>query len=262
VAERAKKLDFGKHGAYHRVRIQELEAAAVTEPLTYALNGSVATVTMDDGKANSLSPRMLAELNGALDRAVADKATLLITGREQRFSGGFDLATLKQGGMPAHDMFLAGFRLSERLLSFPTPVVVACNGHALAMGAFLLLSADVRVGAAGPFKIGANEVAIGLTMPYFGVEISRQRLTPAHFTRAVMTAEIYTPEAAVAAGFLDHIVPVAELLPTAQKIALALSQLDMPAHAATKLRARESTLLALRVAIDSDDLDLRSLPAR
>jgi enoyl-CoA hydratase len=99
-------------------------------------------------------------------------------------------------------------------------------------------------------------------MPYFGVEIGRQRLTPAHFTRAVMTAEIYTPEAAVAAGFLDHVVPAAELLPTAQKIALALSQLDMPAHAATKLRARESTLLALRVAIDSDDLDLRSLPAR
>jgi enoyl-CoA hydratase len=261
-AQRAKKLDFGKHGAYHRVRIQHWKGAAVTEPLTYALSGSVATVTMDDGKANSLSPRMLAELNGALDRAVADKATLLITGRDQRFSGGFDLATLKQGGMPAHDMFLAGFRLSERLLSFPTPVVVACNGHALAMGAFLLLSADVRVGAAGPFKIGANEVAIGLTMPYFGVEISRQRLTPAHFTRAVMTAEIYTPEAAVAAGFLDHVVPVAELLPTAQKIALALSQLDMPAHAATKLRARESTLLALRVAIDSDDLDLRSLPAR
>jgi enoyl-CoA hydratase len=229
----------------------------VAEPVTYVLNGSVASITMDDGKVNSLSPRMLADLNHALDRAVADNATVLLTGRDQRFSAGFDLSILKQGGAAAHEMLMAGFRLAERLLSFPTPVVVACNGHALAMGSFVLLSADLRIGAAGAFKIGANEVAIGLTMPHSAIEICRQRLTPAHFTRAVITAEIYAPEHAVEAGFLDQTVPSSELLPTAQKIALSLSQLNMPAHAATKLRARASTLAALRKAIEADDNELR-----
>jgi enoyl-CoA hydratase len=230
----------------------------VAENLTYALTGTVATVTMDDGKVNCLSQRMLSDLNQALDRAAADNATVLLTGRDQRFSAGFDLQVLKQGGAPARQMLMAGFELAERILSFPTPVVIACNGHALAMGAFLLLSADARVGAAGAFKIGANEVAIGLTMPHSAVEICRQRLTPAHFNRAVVTAEIYAPEQAVGAGFLDHVVPAADLPSAAQQIATRLSQLDMAAHAATKLRARDGTLRALRKAIEADDDMMRA----
>jgi enoyl-CoA hydratase len=230
----------------------------VTENLTYALTGTVATVTMDDGKVNCLSQRMLSDLNHALDRAAADNATVILTGRDQRFSAGFDLPVLKQGGAPAHQMLIAGFELAERMLSFPTPVVIACNGHALAMGAFLLLSADFRVGAAGAFKIGANEVAIGLTMPHSAVEICRQRLTRAHFSRAVISAEIYAPEQAVGAGFLDQVVPAADLLPAAQNVATRLSELDMAAHAATKLRARDDTLRALRKAIEADDDAMRA----
>jgi enoyl-CoA hydratase len=229
----------------------------VAENLTYALSGTVATVTMDDGKVNCLSARMLSDLNQALDRATADHATVVLTGRDQRFSAGFDLPVLKQGGAPAHKMLMAGFELAERMLSFPTPVVVACNGHALAMGAFLLLSADFRIGAAGAFKIGANEVAIGLTMPHSAIEICRQRLNRVHFSRAVITAEIYAPEQAVGAGFLDQVVPAADLLPAAQKVATRLSALDMAAHAATKLRARDSALRALRKAIEADDDELR-----
>jgi enoyl-CoA hydratase len=230
----------------------------MTDKLSYTRNASVGVITMDDGKVNCLSSDMLAELNRALDQAVADKVTVLLTGRAQRFSAGFDLGTLKQGGDAAVHMLIGGFELSERLLSFPTPVVVACNGHALAMGSFLLLSADLRIGAAGPFKIGANEVAIGMTVPHAAVEICRQRLTPAHFTRAVITAEIYTPELAVEAGFLDRVVPEPELLTVAQHAANALSALDMTAHAATKLRARHNTLTALRKAIESDAVDMRA----
>jgi enoyl-CoA hydratase len=230
----------------------------MTDNLSYARNGSVGTITMDDGKVNCLSPKMLAELNQALDQAVADKATVLLTGRAQRFSAGFDLTTLKQGGVAAQQMLNAGFELAERLLSFPTPVVAACNGHALAMGSFLLLSADIRIGAAGAFKIGANEVAIGMTVPHAAVEICRQRLTPAHFTRAVITAEIYTPELAVEAGFLDRVVPESELLSAARSIANALSTLDMSAHIATKLRARLGTLTALRKAIENDAVEMRA----
>ncbi len=133
---------------------------------------------MDDGKVNVLSIPMLGEINAALDQAESAGAVVVLTGRDGRFSGGFDLAVLRAGGPDALTMLRGGFDLAERLLTFPTPVVVACSGHAIAMAAFLLLSGDYRIGAAGPFKITANEVAIGLPMPMAAIEICRQRLTP------------------------------------------------------------------------------------
>jgi len=181
--------------------------------VSYQLEGSIATITMDDGKVNALSVQMLTELGAALDRATADRAVVVLTGRDGLFSAGFDLAVLRGGGSDASGMLRAGFELAERLLSFPTPVLIACTGHAVAMGVFLLLSGDYRVGAAGPYKITANEVAIGLTMPRAAVEICRQRLTPAHFNRAVVLAEVFSPDDAVAAGFLDRVVPASGTLP-------------------------------------------------
>jgi enoyl-CoA hydratase len=224
---------------------------------TYILRESVGTIVMDDGKMNVLSPRMLVDLNRALDRALEDHAVVALTGRTGVFSAGFDLKVLTAGGEEALAMLKAGFELAERLLSFPTPVVIACPGHALAMGVFLLLSADYRLGADGAFRIGANEVAIGLTMPRAAVAICRQRLSPAHLTRAVIDAEIYSPVDAVAAGFLDRVVPAAELSSQTETIAANLAKLNMTAHAATKLRVRDDFLRALRAAIVADDQELR-----
>lgn len=228
------------------------------ELVTCRLEDRIATITMDDGKANVLSPRMLAELDAALDRAAADRAVVVLAGRDGRFSGGFDLSVLMAGGPDAFAMLRAGFELSERLLSFPTPVVVACTGHAVAMGVFLLLSGDYSVGAAGSFKIQANEVAIGLTMPLAAVEICRNRLAPAHFNRAVVLAEAYAPDTAVDAGFLDRVVDPSELHEVAHAAAARLAELDMDAHAATKLRARGPALAAIRAGIESDDAALRA----
>jgi enoyl-CoA hydratase len=177
---------------------------------------------------------------------------VLLTGREQRFSAGFDLTALKQGGELATKMVIGGCELAERLLSFATPVVIACNGHALAMGAFLLLAADLRIGTAGPFKIGANEVAIGMVVPEAAIELCRLRLAPNYFGRSVLTAEIFTPEQAVLAGYLDQVVPAAELGASAHKAAAALAELNMPAYVATKKRARSAALAALRAAIEKD----------
>jgi enoyl-CoA hydratase len=220
--------------------------------VTYETQDSIATITMDDGKMNALSPAMFAALGGAFDRAAKERAPVILTGRDGVFSAGFDMRVLTAGGRDASDMVRTGFELAERMLSFPTPIVVACTGHALAMGAFLVLSGDYRVGAHGAHKIGANEVAIGITMPFFGVEICRQRLAPAHFHRAVVNAEIYTPEDAVAAGFLDRVVPAAELRDVAKSTAARLAKLDPSAHAATKLRARDQALKAIRAAIETD----------
>ncbi len=226
---------------------------------TYALDGSTATITMDDGKVNALSPQMLAELNDALDRAEGDHAVVVLTGRPKLLSAGFDLDVLNAGGSGAAAMLRSGFELAARILAFPTPVVIACGGHALAMGSFLLLSGDFRVGVDGPAKIGANEVAIGLTMPHAAIEICRQRLATAYFNRAVINAEIFTPAEAVTAGFLDRIVPAGDVLDEAYRVATGLASLDMAAHAATKVRVRRDLMEALGAAIDADDADAHEL---
>jgi len=225
----------------------------------YELDDSIATIAMDDGKVNALSPAMLAAITGAFDRARDDGAGVIFTGRNGTFSAGFDLKVMRAGGVDAVDMIIGGFRLAHKILSHPTPVVIACTGHAVAMGAFLLLSGDHRIGAAGDHRILANEVAIGLTMPRAAVEICRQRLTPAAFNRAVILAETFTPDAAVSAGFLDEIVPVDNVLATAKAAAARFAQLNAEAHTASKLRARAQALDAIAAAIDADEDQLRSL---
>ena len=220
--------------------------------LSYQLQDRIATIVMDDGKVNTMSLAMQAELNAALDRARADGATVVLSGRKGVFSAGFDLPVLAAGGADALKMLSGGFALAERLLTFPTPVVIACTGHALAMGVFLVASADYRIGVEGAYKIGANEVAIGMILPRAAIEICRARLAPAHFQRAVITAEIYTPADAVAAGFLDRVVAEAELPAAAQAAAARLAKLSMKAHAASKLLARERLLKNLRAAMEAD----------
>jgi enoyl-CoA hydratase len=220
--------------------------------INYDLVGGIATITLDDGKVNVMSLSMQAAIHAALDRAAQDGAVVVITGRPGVFSAGFDLSTLGAGGADAAQMVLGGFELALRILSHPYPVVMACTGHAIAMGAFLLLSGDYRIGADTGYTISANEVAIGLTMPHAATEILRQRLTPAAFNRAVTLAERFGAHDAVTTGFLDRVVPIAELMDTANSIAAAASALDQHAHAASKLRARAGTLQAIRDGIAAD----------
>ena len=224
----------------------------MTPMVTYQLDGSVATITLDDGKVNVMSLKMISEINQALDRASDDRAVVILRGREGVFSAGFDLPVLRARGDEAFRMVRAGFELAERVLSFPLPVVIACTGHAVAMGVFLLLSGDYRVGATGPYKITANEVAIGITMPRAAVEICRQRLSPAHFNRATVLAEPFAPETAAEAGFLDRVVEPSELSSVVGEIARQLTLLDLDAHRATKQRARSATLQAVHDAIEAD----------
>jgi len=224
----------------------------MSERLTYDLQGGVATVAMDDGKTNSMNIAMLDELHGAFDQALKDNAIVILTGREGIFSSGFDLNVFGQGAAMVLRMLTLGAELAEKVLSFPMPVITACNGHALPMGAFLMLSADRRICTEGEYKIGMNEVAIGLTVPYFAIEIARQRLTPAEFNRSVSTAYMYTPHEAVLAGYSDQVVAVDKLMETAIEISEELLKLDMIAHRATKLRVRDEALKRLRSSIETE----------
>ena len=221
-------------------------------PIRYELADAVATITMDDGKANALSVGMLQALNAALDRAQQDQAVVLLTGRSGMFSGGFDLGAFKRSPDELRRMLESGALVTQRLLSFPRPVLVACSGHAIAMGAFVLLSADVRIGIDDGARIQVNEVQIGLTLPRFAIEVCRQRLAPAHLHHAAVMAAPHTPRQAVVAGFLDDIVPAESLASAARERAIALTKLHAESFTATKLRLREPTLAGLRDAIRDD----------
>lgn len=221
--------------------------------VNYRFEDGVAVITMDDGKVNAMSPTMIAELDAALGEAEGDGGVVLIAGRDGVFSGGFDLKVLAAGGSDALAMIRKGFELAARILAFPRPVVMACPGHAVAMGLFLLTAGDYRIGAEGPYRLVANEVAIGMTVPRAAIAILRERLTPAVLSRAVTLAEPFTPADAVAAGLLDRVVPAGEVLDVAGTAAQALAALDMPAHAESKLRLRTPALDAIRDGIAVDE---------
>jgi enoyl-CoA hydratase len=199
------------------------------------------------------SPEMLRAVHDALDEAERDEAVVIVTGREGCFSAGFDLSVFAAGEPePAVEMLRLGATLVDRILGFNRPVVVACPGHAVAAGAFVTMAADMRIGVEGKFKLGLNEVRIGLTVPWFVIELARYRLTPTHFDRAVVSASMFTPAEAMQAGFLDRVVATDELRTTSVQAARALMELNANAHTETKLRARGAVLQAVREAIASE----------
>ena len=172
--------------------------------VTVSLVGSVALVRIDDGKVNAMDPGLLDSLWGALDTAEAHAEAVVLAGRPGVFSAGLDLNVVRTSARAAMDLLHKGSDIFLRLAEFPRPVVAACTGHALAAGAVILLCCDVRIGAVGDFKIGLNEVAIGLALPELVVELARKRLSPRHFTVACNTAQIYSPTEATDVGFLDR----------------------------------------------------------
>ncbi|MDP2274382.1 MAG: crotonase/enoyl-CoA hydratase family protein [Archangium sp.] len=228
-------------------------------PLSYTLEGSTAVLRMDDGKANALSDQMITALLESLTRAEKEASAVVLTGRPDRFCAGFDLKVMTAGPEGVKKLFLHGADLLVKLFGFPMPLIIACTGHALAGGAQLLLTADVRFGAVGPYRIGLNETTIGMPLPVLGVEFARARLVPTELSRATLGARIYTPEEAVAAGYLDETAPAAEVLPRAMAEAAELGALSRQAYAATKQRLRGATLAQVTSTLERDMSSLLSM---
>jgi enoyl-CoA hydratase len=228
----------------------------MSSTVNYELNESVATITLDDGKVNVLSPAMQQTINEALDRAAkaADNGevkAIVLAGNSRVLSAGFDLSVFSSGDAAASlAMLSGGFELSIRLLTFPVPVIIAATGPAIAMGSFMLLSGDHRVGSPKT-RCQANEVSIGMTLPLAAIEVMRMRLTRAAFQRGISMATTFSGDAAVAAGWLDEIVEAENVLPRAQQVAAeAAATLHVKAHLASKLKARDDALKAIRAGID------------
>jgi enoyl-CoA hydratase len=217
------------------------------------ISDGIASIAVDDGKVNAMSHAVIDAINAGLDQAEADASAVVISGRPGKFCAGFDLSVMADGADGPRELLRSGAQLWVRMFVFPKPIVVACTGHALAAGAITLLAADTRIGASGNYKIGMNEVAIGMPLPRCAMELARDRLSKRHFTAAANHAHIYDPQSAVEAGFLDQIVPDEDVLAAAHEHAAGLAgSVNALAFATTRELARRGTADAILAGLDED----------
>ena len=224
----------------------------MSEFTTYELIDHVAVITMNDGKANAFGPNMIAAVNDQLDRAEAEAKAAVLAGRPGLFSGGFDLRVIRGDDPEAsRTMSLGGARLMMRLYGHPQPLVIAATGHAVALGAFCLLTGDYRIGTEGEFRIQLNETAIGMSLPPFGLMLAKERLSKRYLSRATIAATMFSPAEATDAGFLDEVVAADEIVETAQKRARSMLELDGVAYAAVKQSLRGPSISDVLEGLDA-----------
>jgi enoyl-CoA hydratase len=222
----------------------------------YDVRDRIAHVTITNGKANALSPDVIAALDAALTRAEEageeQVGAMLITATPGMFSGGFDLKVMRASPEAAGRLVTDGGALFSRMFGAPVPIIVACTGHAVAAGALLMMGADYRVGALGAFQIGLIETQLGMVLPRWAVELSRERLTSRHFQQATVGARMYEPAVAVEAGFLDDAVDVDALAGAALGEAQRWAALPRAAYRGQVLMNRGERLARLADAIAHD----------
>lgn len=214
----------------------------MTERIRTTIEGDMACITLDDGKANAMSTPWFEELGAALDRVEREGAkALVLRGRERFFSGGLDLKllpTLDPVGMRALTQAFA--RTMLRVFTFPVPTAAAITGHAMAGGAVLAFACDLRFAQAGAFRLQLNEVAIGIPLPSWMALIARHAVPPRWQVEALLHARSYAPDEALARGLVDGVAAAGEDPETLARTALAgLAGLSRPAYAESKRRLRE-----------------------
>jgi len=223
----------------------------MTDPIaTLTTEGDVSIITLNDGKANVFSPEMSSTVSNLLDQVPGNKGSLVITGRPGIFSAGFDLKIISSGDADAvAAMVKAGFTLLARIYNFPRPVIAACSGHGVALGAFLLCCADYRLGAKGQFIVQANETRNNMSIPTPILEISKSRISKTHWYRAILNAEAYPVEKAIEPGYLDEVTEPDNLMIRAMEVANDLATLGHPHYKLTKDLDQKETLKRIHDAI-------------
>ncbi len=222
--------------------------------LSVRFENGVGVIELDDGKVNAMQREFLEALGGALDRIVAEKArAVVITGRPGCYSGGLDLKTLPT--LDKHELRAVLALFGEtmlRLYLFERPVVAAISGHAIAGGCVLAMTADRRLMAEGPYRIGLNEVPIGIELPAFVVELARNTLPTHKLERAVVSGIMSEGADALHDGWVEAIVPADALLPRAIELATTLGRFSPAAYARAKRLVRTPGVERGRVTLEAE----------
>lgn len=222
------------------------------ELLTYTLSDGVATIALDDGKANALGYPMIEALSAALKRAESEARVVVLLGRPGKFCAGFDLKVMQRGLTDAADLLHVGGELYVQMLRSPLPIISACTGHAVAGGALLLLASDYSVGVEGEFKIGLNEVHIGLPLPILAIELARHNLDPRRLNEATCFGRLYTPTEAARVGYLNEACAPAEVETRVHAHATLMAQVRGGAFGESKRRLRGALADHIEATLKSD----------
>ena len=223
----------------------------MTDFASCAFSDGIATITLDDGKANAFSFDMMAAINSALDEAEANADVIIITGRDGVMCAGFDLKVMQNDADKVPEMVGNGGKLLVRIFSCKKPVIIASTGHGIAAGGLLMLSADYRIGTDSESRYGLNESAIGMVLPPFGYDLAAFKINNAYLDRCFAGAELIDPQTAIEASFLDEVVAPDTLMARATEKAKEMQKLDGKAFAGNKKLLRGALTAKMTADLDS-----------
>ena len=207
----------------------------------YELTDDVAQITMDDGKANAMDWVFFEEMGETLDRSEKEGAkVLIIKGRPDFFSGGLDLNLVPTLSPTELNTFAEVFaRTMLRVFSFPAPTIAACTGHAVAGGAILAFSCDLRLIIDGPYLIQMSEMVMGIPMPSWLLLLCRSAIPRQWQIETLLHAKAYSPLEGVERGMFHGLYNnVDELMTEARARSENLKMLNLQAYYTTKKRMR------------------------
>ncbi|HEY8586112.1 MAG TPA: enoyl-CoA hydratase/isomerase family protein [Rhodanobacter sp.] len=203
---------------------------------------------------NALDLELVRALRAAIDDAVRDEVRgIVLSGAQGLFSAGVDVpALLARDRAGVREYWREFFALCATLARAPIPLVAAITGHSPAGGAVLALFCDYRVMAAGPYRIGLNEVQVGLIVPD-AIQLALRRVVGAYRAERLLVAGAMIESAdALACGFVDELTAVDQV--TTRAIHWLTELLALPSHAMLTTRALARADLAKAYA------DLDALP--
>lgn len=218
--------------------------------LTLELDGTIATLTLNrPAVLNALNADLLARLEEALDAFDGDtelRAVIITGAGERAFAAGADIAELTalDGAVAGQHKARTGQRITQVIEALPVPVIAAVNGFALGGGCELAMACDIRI-ASENAKFGQPEVNLGLTPGYGGSQRTTRLVGSGMALYLCLTGETIDAAEALRIGLVQRVVPLANLLPEAKRIAQTIASKAPLAITATKRAIREGAALPL-----------------
>jgi len=214
--------------------------------ISLKIENDIANIEINDNRANVITKQVANDFIAALSEASSSAKATIVGGSGDKFCAGFDLNVMKSSGEAQAEMITAGFHLLYHLYAHPQPLLAACNGHAIGLGAFILLCCDNRIGANYDYKLGLPETAGNMPFTPLLVTVLREELNRRFYTPAALQSQMCSPQSAIEAGFLDVLVEREELTKTTQFGAKQAMQLPIKQYAENKLMLRKSPLAKMK----------------
>jgi len=203
-------------------------------------HGPIRELRLNRPPVNALTGELILELRQSVEKASGEGIrALVLSGLPGRFSAGLDLPLLI-GLDPAgvRTVWRELYGLVEALARSPIPIAAALTGHAPAGGTVLAVFCDWRVMAEGDFKIGLNEVPVGIPLPGVILAALRRLVGPRQAERLAVSGALLSPEKALAVGLIDEVTAADQVIERALGWCQALLALPAQAMTATRSAAR------------------------